>query len=59
MNSVPSPCTGVCRIDPGSGFCLGCKRTMDEIADWPMLPAKGKRAILARLAGREVTPIKP
>ncbi len=28
-----TPCTGVCRLDV-HGFCLGCKRTMDEIARW-------------------------
>ncbi|WP_081473954.1 DUF1289 domain-containing protein [Novosphingobium pentaromativorans] len=58
MTCVPSPCTGVCRLDPGSGLCLGCKRTMEEIADWPMLPVKGKRAIIARLAGRAISPIR-
>ena len=32
--SVPSPCTDVCRIDPVSGWCEGCLRTLDEIAAW-------------------------
>ena len=27
-----SPCTGICRIDDGSGLCLGCARSTDEIA---------------------------
>ena len=27
-----SPCIGICTIDRKSGFCLGCKRTIDEIA---------------------------
>ena len=31
-NYVPSPCTRVCVIDPVSGFCRGCLRTLDEIA---------------------------
>lgn len=54
MAEVSSPCTGVCRIDRVSGHCLGCRRTMDEIVDWPMLPPRGKRAILARIEGRAV-----
>ncbi|HKT85810.1 MAG TPA: DUF1289 domain-containing protein [Novosphingobium sp.] len=55
MAEVPSPCTGVCRIDAASGYCLGCRRTMDEIADWPMLPPGGKRAILAKVRARAAT----
>jgi predicted Fe-S protein YdhL (DUF1289 family) len=30
----PSPCTGVCQIDPATGLCLGCARTAAEIAAW-------------------------
>ena len=30
---VLSPCTGVCRLDD-AGFCVGCRRTGDEIANW-------------------------
>ncbi|PTX42820.1 DUF1289 domain-containing protein, partial [Gemmobacter caeni] len=29
-----SPCTGVCRIDAATRWCLGCARTTDEIAIW-------------------------
>lgn len=32
--SVPSPCVSVCRMDTGSGLCVGCFRTIDEIRDW-------------------------
>lgn len=31
---VPSPCISVCRMDPHSGLCLGCYRTLDEIVAW-------------------------
>ena len=48
----PSPCNSICKIDPASGRCLGCKRTLEEIADWPMLRAAQKRAVLERLEGR-------
>jgi uncharacterized protein len=48
----PSPCDSTCRIDPASGWCLGCKRTLGEIADWPMLKPAEKRAILAQLPAR-------
>jgi uncharacterized protein len=52
MRDVPSPCTGVCRIDPVSGLCAGCKRTLTEIADWPMLNNSEKRAVLQRIDAR-------
>ena len=53
MHSPPSPCTGVCRIDQSTGWCEGCRRTLGEIADWPMLSGEEKRQVLARLEQRE------
>jgi predicted Fe-S protein YdhL (DUF1289 family) len=32
---IPSPCVGICRLDPASGLCAGCMRTPAEIAAWP------------------------
>jgi len=34
---VKSPCTNVCAIDHNIGFCMGCKRTVKEITNWPSL----------------------
>jgi len=58
MRDPASPCTGVCRIDELSGWCIGCRRTLAEIADWPMLSGSEKRAVLVRLDDRPV-PIQP
>ena len=52
MFSPASPCDGTCRIDATTGWCTGCNRTLAEIADWPMLSNKQKRAVLAVLEGR-------
>ena len=49
---VPSPCTDVCRIDPVSGWCEGCLRTIDEIAAWASLDDAAKRQVWKRLPGR-------
>ena len=49
---VPSPCTSVCRMDPATGLCLGCWRTLDEIAAWGGLPEPGRRAVWARIESR-------
>jgi predicted Fe-S protein YdhL (DUF1289 family) len=51
--SVPSPCISVCRIEEGSGLCLGCRRTVEEIRDWIILAPEEKRAVLARIAERK------
>jgi len=50
--SVPSPCISVCQIDPATGWCEGCRRTIDEIAHWSVLEEEEKRAIWADLARR-------
>lgn len=33
VQPVLSPCIGVCTMD-GDGYCMGCLRTLDEIAQW-------------------------
>jgi len=48
----PSPCIGICLIDPATGRCRGCLRYIDEIAAWYDASAAEKRAILARIAER-------
>ena len=32
--AIESPCILVCSIDMKTGYCFGCGRTRDEIADW-------------------------
>jgi uncharacterized protein len=49
---VLSPCINVCQVDTERGWCTGCLRTLDEIADWAQSSDAEKRAVLARLAER-------
>ena len=49
---VPSPCNNVCRMNPATGLCEGCFRTLDEIAAWSAMSATEKRAVLAHLPSR-------
>jgi predicted Fe-S protein YdhL (DUF1289 family) len=49
---VASPCIEVCRIEPASGLCEGCLRTLPEIAHWPDADETEKRAILRRIEMR-------
>lgn len=50
--SVASPCNKVCVMDPRSGYCRGCHRTLDEIARWGQMSEAEQRAVLAALAAR-------
>jgi predicted Fe-S protein YdhL (DUF1289 family) len=50
--STASPCIGVCRIDEGSRLCLGCARTLDEIAAWRDASEVERRRIRAELPAR-------
>lgn len=52
--TVPSPCTNVCRIDARTGWCKGCRRTVDEIARWPLAGDAERLAILAALPSRSI-----
>jgi predicted Fe-S protein YdhL (DUF1289 family) len=53
---VPSPCISVCRIDPATGWCEGCLRTIDEIAHWGLFDDGEKLAVWADLRRRRATP---
>ena len=52
---VPSPCISICRIDAASGWCEGCLRTLDEIADWGGMPDDRKRAVWTALEARRAS----
>jgi len=49
---VPSPCVGICWLEPETGLCTGCMRTGDEIAAWPLADEDERLAILERLKQR-------
>lgn len=50
--SVASPCIKQCRICPDSGWCIGCHRSLDEIARWGGSSDEDRRLILQRVAER-------
>jgi uncharacterized protein len=52
---VPSPCIDVCRMDPRTGWCEGCHRTLDEIAQWSVMDEAMKRKVWDRLAARRTS----
>jgi predicted Fe-S protein YdhL (DUF1289 family) len=50
--AVKSPCVKVCQMDPRRGLCLGCSRTLDEIARWASFTDQERQRILAELPTR-------
>ena len=49
---VPSPCISVCRMDSTSGLCVGCLRTLDEIAAWSRLDDHARREVWRAIGER-------
>jgi len=51
---METPCIKICRIDPQSGLCTGCLRTLDEIAEWQGFTESRRTEILSDLGKRRV-----
>ncbi|MFN3986686.1 MAG: DUF1289 domain-containing protein [Rhodocyclaceae bacterium] len=50
--AVTSPCINVCRMNPATGLCEGCLRTLDEIRAWGASDDDGRLRILAAVSAR-------
>ena len=50
--AIRTPCVQVCFMDDESGLCLGCRRTLAEIAGWTGLSDDERAHILAELDNR-------
>ena len=47
-----SPCIKVCQMDPVRGVCMGCCRTLDEIARWGAMTEAERAAVMEGLPAR-------
>jgi len=58
---VRSPCVSICRIDVDTGYCVGCCRTIDEIADWGSMADARKHGVWRELRRRRASlgPVMP
>jgi len=52
VQSIESPCVNICVMDDASGWCLGCGRTIDEIAGWSSGGAAWRHAVMMTLPDR-------
>jgi predicted Fe-S protein YdhL (DUF1289 family) len=49
---IESPCNRICTLDPSSGRCLGCGRSLDEIARWTHMSDAERARVVAGLGSR-------
>jgi predicted Fe-S protein YdhL (DUF1289 family) len=49
---IETPCTCVCVVHPTLRLCVGCGRSLDEIARWIDLDSTERARIMAQLPSR-------
>jgi uncharacterized protein len=47
-----TPCVAVCVMDPRTGLCLGCGRTLPEIARWGRMESTERLQVMSTLRQR-------
>ena len=52
QREVESPCCGVCQIDKARQLCIGCWRTLGEIAQWPYMSCAERVDLIDTLSTR-------
>jgi predicted Fe-S protein YdhL (DUF1289 family) len=50
---IATPCVKICVVDAESGLCVGCYRTLAEVASWTRLTDADRKRIMAALPARE------
>lgn len=56
-DQVPSPCINVCQLNEAGTHCIGCHRSVEEIANWSKYSNAQKHAVLDRIATGSPTPL--
>jgi uncharacterized protein len=51
-DEIQSPCVKLCVVHPEERICVGCYRTIDEIAGWSRLSHQARDTIMAELPAR-------
>ncbi len=49
---IETPCEKICTLDAQRKLCLGCGRTVDEIAAWGRLSPAERRRVMNELPER-------
>lgn len=49
---IMSPCRSVCKMSEQTGLCIGCLRTIDEIALWGQMSSAEREQVLRQIQQR-------
>lgn len=52
---IKSPCVNICVVDPATGWCEGCLRTLNEIGSWSRYSAAEREQVMRILPARRKT----
>lgn len=52
QGAIATPCVKVCAVEPASGLCTGCGRTLREIGAWTSFSHATRAQIMAALPAR-------
>jgi uncharacterized protein len=64
LDEVESPCISICKMNPDTGYCIGCWRSRSEIKGWSEASSEARWKIISnmhkrRKAARAMKPITP
>ena len=51
---IESPCIRDCRVDPVTGLCVGCLRTLREISYWASYSPAERRRVMSLIETRRI-----
>lgn len=57
--AVETPCVQICVIDDVDGLCVGCARSLTEIAEWGNYSSAQRRTLMAQLPRRRLDHVSP
>ncbi len=52
LESLKTPCIGLCEMSDGWGICLGCGRRIEEIMDWVYMTDQERETIILETRDR-------
>ncbi|MEM8777123.1 MAG: DUF1289 domain-containing protein [Pseudomonadota bacterium] len=50
--NIASPCTGICKLDEATGWCLGCGRTGEEMDGWRVQSEQARQEVWEQIPVR-------
>lgn len=54
LPNIPSPCVGICVMDPETELCTGCFRRLSEIGEWGSVSNERRYEIVQDLKQRRI-----